>query len=142
MEKKNKQVKVGVSGILLKEGKLLMYKRNKSLGRGLWELPGGKLEFGENLKDCIVREFKEETGLDVKVEKLVSIAPSKTYGKHYIIFSFLVSLVNSEQKAELLEPDTHQKLEWFNIDNIPVDLFIATENALRDFKNGKDYPSL
>ncbi len=140
MEKKNKQVKVGVSGILLKEGRLLMYKRNKSLGRGLWELPGGNLEFGENFEDCLLREFKEETGLDVKIEKLISIAPSKMYGNHYIVFSFLVSPINLEQKVELLEPDIHQKWEWFNIDNLPTDLFIAAENTLRDFKNGKIHP--
>lgn len=142
MKNENKQIRIGVEGILLKEGKVLMYKRNKKFGKGLWELPGGHLEFREDFKDCIIREFKEETGLDVKAEKLVSIDFNEMYGNHYLTFAFLVSHVNSEQKVQLLEPHAHQEWKWFDMDSLPADLFISVENTIKNFKNGKAHPYL
>ena len=68
---KNKSQKIGVSQkavIVNKEGKILTIRRSKtSPFRSLyWDLPGGILEPGEDKKEAILREIKEETGLDVK----------------------------------------------------------------------------
>lgn len=50
--------------------------------RQYWVLPGGRLEYGENFNECGVREVKEETGLDVEIEKIVfmseAIAPDRS----------------------------------------------------------------
>lgn len=57
---------VRVYGVLIQDGALLVsdeyIKRNK-----VTKLPGGGLEFGEGIKDCLIREFKEEMDLDVEV---------------------------------------------------------------------------
>lgn len=56
------------AGIIWKGPKLLISKRlRKSHLGGLWEFPGGKLEDGESLKDCLRREIREELGLCVHV---------------------------------------------------------------------------
>jgi 8-oxo-dGTP diphosphatase len=51
---------------------LVMQRSSKSRHQpGFWEFPGGKVDPGENFADAIVREFKEETGLEVKIEKVL-----------------------------------------------------------------------
>ncbi len=55
------------AGIILKEDKILIAKRglDKKFG-GRWEFPGGKLEPGESLQDCIKRELEEELNISIK----------------------------------------------------------------------------
>lgn len=67
--------KFGVYGFILnKDNKFLIIKRSKndSYG-GLWELPGGGIEFGEHPQQTVEREVKEETGLDVDALLPVSV---------------------------------------------------------------------
>jgi 8-oxo-dGTP diphosphatase len=62
---------LGVAGkaIIIKNGKILLLQRSitSEFEPGLWEFPGGKLIFGENLTDALKREIMEETGLQVNV---------------------------------------------------------------------------
>jgi ADP-ribose pyrophosphatase YjhB (NUDIX family) len=65
--------RVGVAVIIRnkKNEILLGYRKNINLGYHTWGLPGGKLDFGEDLKDCAIRELKEETNLTVDYNNLV-----------------------------------------------------------------------
>jgi len=55
--------RVGVGVIVLRDGRVLLGQRAGSHGAGTWALPGGHLEFGEDVADCARREVLEETGL-------------------------------------------------------------------------------
>ena len=63
------------------EGKILLHRRSDN---DLWALPGGAMEIGESIAETVVREVKEETGLDVKLEYIVGIY---TDSHHAIAFS-------------------------------------------------------
>ena len=56
--------------ILSQSGKILLQKR---ADKGTWGLPGGALELGESALEALVREFYEETGVEVRVEKLLNV---------------------------------------------------------------------
>ena len=57
-------------GILSQSGKILLQKR---ADKGTWGLPGGALELGESALEALVREFYEETGVEVRLEKLLNV---------------------------------------------------------------------
>ena len=57
-------------GILSQSGKILLQKR---ADKGTWGLPGGAIELGESSVEALVREFYEETGITVKVHKLLNV---------------------------------------------------------------------
>jgi len=60
-------LRVRVCGICRQDRKLLVVQHANILGNyHLWSPPGGGLVYGEKIKDCLVREFREETGLEVK----------------------------------------------------------------------------
>lgn len=70
-----------VSVIVVDGDQILLVKHRKG-SRQYWVLPGGRLEYGETFEECAVREMKEETGLDVKVDEFVflseAIAPDRS----------------------------------------------------------------
>lgn len=57
-----------VGAIVLDHGDLLLVKRDREPSKGVWSLPGGRVEWGESMREAVVREVREETGIDVDVE--------------------------------------------------------------------------
>ena len=81
-----------VTLILNSEGKVLMVKRRDPPFADRWSLPGGHLEFGEELEEAAKREVFEETGLLVEITKLVGfknqVISDNGQLSHYVIFCF------------------------------------------------------
>jgi ADP-ribose pyrophosphatase YjhB (NUDIX family) len=63
-----------VSVIIVNSDKKILLVRHKKGNRQYWALPGGRLDYGETFQECAVRELKEETGLDIKVDRFVYLA--------------------------------------------------------------------
>jgi 8-oxo-dGTP diphosphatase len=81
------------------ERQILLVKHRKGQ-RQYWVLPGGRLEYGEAFHECGVREVKEETGLDVEVEKVVfiseAIAPDRS--RHIVNVYLVAKLVGGTMR--------------------------------------------
>lgn len=93
-------------GVLVKVGdKCLLCKRNKKGSfPGIWSVPAGKIEDGEGTRSAAVREFKEETDLDINTDllKFTGILPRETRdGKHFKGLMFLYTYLTDE----MLNPD-------------------------------------
>ncbi len=87
--------RLGVGAIVVRDETLLMVKRDEEPARGLWSVPGGHVESGEYLQDAVRREVKEETGLDVDIDRLVGIF--EILGDpHYVILDFLARPAGDE----------------------------------------------
>jgi ADP-ribose pyrophosphatase YjhB (NUDIX family) len=71
-----------VSVIVVTDDKKILLVKHRKGSRQYWVLPGGRLEYGETFQECAVRELKEETGLDIAVDRLVflseAIAPDRS----------------------------------------------------------------
>ena len=59
----NERFHVGVYGILIKDSKILLIKKSRGAYKGMFDLPGGGIEFGEKIEETLKREFIEETGV-------------------------------------------------------------------------------
>jgi 8-oxo-dGTP diphosphatase len=66
-------LRLGCAAVVKKDGKILLGIRGKEPNRGKWVLPGGGVEFLEPLSSTIEREILEETGLEVKAEKIIGV---------------------------------------------------------------------
>jgi len=64
---------VGVGAVILDGGRVVLVKRRHPPLKGEWSLPGGGVEIGETLEECVVREVREETGLDIEVGPVVEV---------------------------------------------------------------------
>lgn len=140
MEHKYPRVGIGVM-IQNEKGEVLLGLRQGSHGAGEWSFPGGHLDWGETVFECAKREIKEETGLDVSEGELISVADEMRYlisdGKHYVNIGIKVKYQGGE--PAVMEPDKCLKWYWFNLDNLPKELFEGTELTIKNFKAGKIY---
>lgn len=98
----------------MNDGKLLMVRRAKEPGRGLWSIPGGRLEPGEYIAQGVAREVKEETGLDVEVRDLLGIleVPGDT---HYVILDHVASYGGDD---EPVAGDDVDAVRWVSFEEI------------------------
>jgi len=86
---------VGVGAVVLDGDRVLLVKRGHEPLKGEWSLPGGVVELGETLETAIVREVREETGLEVDVGPIVDVLDRLRYDPdgrlkyHYVLVDFL-----------------------------------------------------
>jgi len=95
---------VGVGAVVVDEGRVLLVRRGREPLKGEWSLPGGMLELGEGLTAGVVREVREETGLDVEPVELVELL-DRIYREgervryHYVIADYLCRVTGGTLKA-------------------------------------------
>lgn len=89
--------RVAVGAIVVNQGALLMVRRRYDPGRGLWSVPGGRVQHGEYLTAAVRREVMEETGLEVAVTNLAGIF--EVVGEpHYVILDYLADTPEPRQE--------------------------------------------
>lgn len=92
---------VAVDGILLHGGKLVAVRRKNEPFRGMPALPGGFVELGETTVDAVVREVREETGLETRVKRLVGVFsdPSRDPRGHVISIVYELETIGGRLQA-------------------------------------------
>ena len=130
--------RVGVACVIIRAGRILLMRRQRSHGAGSWSTPGGHLDFGESPEACAIRETNEETGLTIEGAKLFAITNDvfAEEGKHYVTLWMRAGAAQGEpavrDRAEVAE------LRWFDPDALPAPLFLSLANLIA----GRGLPSL
>ena len=90
---------VRVTGVLIEHNALLL-EHMVLRERSHWTLPGGHLQYGETIDQCLRREMREETGLDVAVDDMLYVCDRfHGLGSHVVDMSFLIHRVNDSRIA-------------------------------------------
>lgn len=130
-------VKVGIGILVFKDGKVLLGKRKESHGKGEYASPGGHLEFGESVEECIKRECLEEAGIKIKNVKFLRFSNMRKYGKHYADIGLTADWESGEPKA--LEPHKMEKWDWYELNNLPKPLFGHITDSFEALNSGKNF---
>ena len=104
--------KKGAFGIILNKDKEILLCHRRDID--FWNLPGGGCGKKESFKNCVLREIKEETGLETKIEKLSGIYIKLK--KKEIVFVFICKIIGGK-KIITNEAD---KIEYFDIEKLPL----------------------
>jgi 8-oxo-dGTP diphosphatase len=129
---------VGVGAVIVDAaGRLFLAKRGTKARneRGLWEFPGGSVEFGETLAAALQREMREEYGIEIAVGELLDVVDHilPDEGQHWVSPAFICSIVSGEPVIQ--EPEKCSEIGWFLPEDLPKDLTQVTQVTRENLKH-------
>jgi ADP-ribose pyrophosphatase YjhB (NUDIX family) len=120
---------IGTFGIIMDENKRVLLCHRRDLD--LWNLPGGKVEEKESPWVAVIREIKEETGLETKITHLSGVYSKPD--KNEIVFSFICEV----KGGEITMTDEADKIEYFDLDKIPENTSPKHIERVKDYFSDK-----
>ena len=129
------------AGAIIKDNKILL-ARTSPISR--WFIPGGMQELNESIQDTIIREIKEEFGLDLEIDKFIGIysAPKWTMSLsngdiiQQVIFFFLLKGEFNESDI-ILQKSEINEYAFFNLNEIPEYTMECCKEKIRDLEEFK-----
>ncbi len=142
MSEEIKRPRVGVGIMILKDSRVLLGRRHSDPekagselhGEGTWTMPGGKLDFREELEDAASREVKEETGIliDKTKLKIINIGNEIVPDKHFVTIGYLCEDFTGD--PIVMEPEEIVGWKWFDLDNLPDPIFPPSQKLLNAYR--------
>ena len=119
---------VVAAAVVFRDGRVLLTRRadGQHLG-GMWEFPGGKLELGESPEETLVRECREECGIEVEVGDILDVTHHRYPEKDVLLLFYRCALLAGEVRN--LEVADHAWVEPEDLDRYqlpPADIRIVT----------------
>jgi 8-oxo-dGTP diphosphatase len=129
---------VGVGAFIMNpHGHVLLMKRGKEAKNevGAWIIPGGAVNFGETLREAIVREVKEELGVEIELDGQLPgydhLLPAEK--QHWVTNVFPAHITHGVPAIK--EPGKCEEIGWFALDALPTPLAAASQGVVNYFLN-------
>jgi len=113
MGKNDKTLYFAVKRLIFTEGKFLIVHKSR-IEEDLWELPGGRMEFGETAEETLIREMNEETGLRVKAMKVLDTW--NNVRENYQITGIIYGCKLEDENANIRLSEEHDRYWWITPD--------------------------
>jgi ADP-ribose pyrophosphatase YjhB (NUDIX family) len=107
-----------VGGVVVDDGRLLLVRRGRGAGIGLWSVPGGRVDWGEPLTDALVREVAEETGLAVVPAGWLGWVERIDVAHHFVIHDFLAHLADGIRPDQARPGDDASAVRWVRLQEL------------------------
>lgn len=112
---------------------LLLLRQNTGHADGMYDLPGGHVDPNEDLFEGMIREAKEEIGIEIDRKNMEIKHIYHHYKKDMIKFVFKVTMYSNEIKNN--EPNKCKELRWFELDNLPENIIPKIQEEIENIKN-------
>ncbi|EGQ43429.1 MAG: ADP-ribose pyrophosphatase [Candidatus Nanosalina sp. J07AB43] len=99
--------------VVIKHGEILMIQRDTGDYDGYWALPGGKVEQGEHVSECAMREIKEEADIDTEFTDYLGLVSEVFGGKQ-----FMLHIVELETDEKIVSGSREGQVNWVDIDSL------------------------
>ncbi|MBB3319161.1 8-oxo-dGTP diphosphatase [Rhizobium sp. BK181] len=128
---------VGVGLVILRDRKILLYKRIRAPEAGHWSIVGGKVDHMEPAEQAARREAEEETGLSIGRINLLGPAEviSTTDEQHWVSLLYIASEFDGE--PQLTEPEKLSDFGWFGRSDLPQPLSAFATAAIERLNAGE-----
>ena len=130
----DQQIAIGVGAVVFRGDEVLVIKRGKPPFEGHWSIPGGKLKPGENVKDAVAREVREETSLEIEILALLDVfdAPSGDESGRYAAQMVIIDYVAEWVSGEPVAGDDAREAEFVTMEEAAARLsWDVTREAIR-----------
>ena len=121
--------KLAVVVVVSQEDKILMVKRDIEPMMGRWSFPSGYVDRGEIVEEAAVREVREETNVEVELDRLLGVYSSR--GAPVVLVAFAASVRSGVAEAG----DETQAVDWFPTDELPPLPFPHDDAIIRDWRD-------
>lgn len=128
--------RVAADTIIEKDGRVALVKRGQEPFQGMWVLPGGHVETGEQVREAAVREAREETGLEIEVEELHGIYDEPGRDPRGPVIT--VVYVCSTEKEELEADTDADEARWFSLDELPEEMGFDHRDILEQYTKAQE----
>ena len=110
---------LGAGLAILRDGKLLLYRRTRPPEAGHWNIVGGKIDHLERSEEAARREAEEETGLSIGAVEFLCHSEQifKDEGQHWVSLIYVTRHFSGEPRV--VEPEKLPEFGWFDFDDLP-----------------------
>lgn len=122
---------VGAGLAILREGKILLYRRRKAPEAGFWKILGGKVDHMEPAAEAARREAQEESGLAIQSLSFLCFSEQIIEKDRQHWLSLIYMCDDFAGEPQLAEPDKFFELGWFSASNLPQPLSRFTMDAVK-----------
>ncbi len=120
--------KLAVVVVVSRDGKILMVKRDIEPMMGRWSFPSGYVDRGEIVEEAAVREVREETNVEVELDRLLGVYSSR--GASVVLVAYAAQVRGGFAEAG----DETQAVEWFSSDDLPPLPFPNDDAIIGDWR--------